>query len=413
MMSAGTELELEQIDWPAIIRPRSLVVWGQASAEPTSLTGALIKARAQTPAFRAFAGISYGNSVAPELTDRISYTSYCGTGANRSLADQLSILPVPYSRLAQTLTRYAADDLVLLLKLAPGADADHFSFGPGADYAADLIGAARIVIAEVSRAAPRTGLGRDIARHQLDHIVYTDSDCLFPAPTTPADTEAAIAAHVASLIDDGSVIQIGLGSLPEAIMDALHGHQHLGIHSGLLTAGMARLHQAGVITNARKSIDPGLTVAGVLSGDASLMNWADGNTDIRLRPASYTHNPQVLASIDNFIAINSAIEVDLTGQVNAEVAGGRYVGAVGGSGDFLRGAASSNGGVGIIALPSTARGRSRIVRDLSGPVTTARSDVGVVVTEFGIADLRNATLEERKARLLAITHPDHRDLLKS
>jgi acetyl-CoA hydrolase len=170
--------------------------------------------------------------------------------------------------------------------------------------------------------------------------------------------------------------------------------------------------EGGVITNARKSIDPGKTIAGVMMGGRRIHEFAHRNEAIEFRSTRYTHDPDVLASIDRLVAVNSAVEVDLSGQINAEVAGGCYVGAVGGALDFLRGARRSRGGVPIIALPSTAgNGGSRIVASLSGPVSTPRSDAGIFVTEYGIADLRGLTLRQRRERMLAIAHPDHRGAL--
>lgn len=410
-MRAGKRVALDALSWTELVKPGDLVVWAQASAEPVALTGSLMSARHEIGAFRVFAGISYGGSVAPEFTDAISYTSYCGTGQNRRLGPALDILPVHYSRLPSALSEMSDGNLVLLLSLAPGATPDHFSYGVGGDYVADLISSARTVIAEISSHTPRTGTGKDVSRSQIDVIVETDSLPLAPKTAEVGPVELQIADHVAGLIRDGSVLQIGLGTLPAAILKALGHHKDLGLHSGLLTQDVAELCEAGVITNALKTIDRGYSVTGLLSGDTELMKWADRNPALRIRPSSYTHASHILRQIDNFVALNSAIEVDLTGQVNAELAAGRYVGAVGGAGNFLRGAAESKGGMGIIALPSTSRGRSRIVQTLSGPVTTPRSDIDFVVTEFGVADLRNATLQERRERLIAIADPDQQHLL--
>jgi acyl-CoA hydrolase len=176
------------------------------------------------------------------------------------------------------------------------------------------------------------------------------------------------------------------------------------------------LARTGVITNARKTIDRGVSVAGVLMGSREVRDFAHCNPSVQMRPVDYTHAADVLASIDRFVAVNSAIEVDLTGQVNAEVAGGVYVGAVGGAADFLRGAHRSKGGLPIVALPSRTRKGSesigRIVAHLAGPVSTARSDAGIIVTEHGIADLRGLTLSQRVRRMLDIAHPDDRDRLE-
>lgn len=401
-MRQGQDTKLQDVSWPGIVRPGSLIVWGQGCAEPTSLTASLVSQRHAIASLRAFIGISFADSVAPEYTDAIEYVSYCGTARNRTLGAALDILPANYSELPGLL---GGEDVVLLLQLAPGADEDHFSFGAGAEYPADLIDRASIVIAEINSQAPVTGSGKEVHRKQLDMLVHTSTPLAVPPPVTPTKVEEAISRNVANLIEDGATIQVGLGGMPAAVLKALTGHRDLGVHSGLITNEIADLAREGVITNAYKSIDRGLTVTGLLSGDATLMRWADRNPDLSLRPTTYMHAPDVLRRIDKFVAINSAIEIDLTGQVNAEVAGGRYVGAVGGAGNFLRGAMESRGGLGIIALPATAKGRSRIVKSLSGPVSTARSNISFVVTEFGVADLRNATLRQRQDRLLAIAAP--------
>jgi acetyl-CoA hydrolase len=221
----------------------------------------------------------------------------------------------------------------------------------------------------------------------------------------------AVAAQVAAVVPDEATLQFGIGALPEACLDALHGHSGLGIHSGIINDAAMRLIDAGVATGEHKTVDPLIAVAGVVGGSADLFAFLDQNPAVNLRGTWYTHDINVLGDQHRMVAINSAIEVDLTGQVNAEVAKSRYVGAIGGATDFLRGAARSTGGVGIIALPSTAGASSRIVARLSGPVSTARSDVGVIVTEYGAADLRGLSISKRVEALLAIAHPDHRDTL--
>jgi acetyl-CoA hydrolase len=180
------------------------------------------------------------------------------------------------------------------------------------------------------------------------------------------------------------------------------------MHSGSLGAGMMTLAEAGALTNSRKGRDAGVTVGGVLMGGEALRRYAHLNPRLSLRGTEYTHDAQVLASLDRFTAINSAIEVDLTGQVNSEVAGNAYVGALGGILDFLQGAHASSNGLPIVALPSLARQRSRIVASLSGPVTVPRGCPCVIVTEHGVADLRGLTLSQRIDRMLGIAHPAHR-----
>ena len=410
MQRSGTTIAATGFRWTDLLRPDDLIVWGQANAEPTTLTHCLMEQKDALPAVRAFVGIGYAGSACPDHADRIAVQSYCGTGTNRALGDALSILPVAYDQLAPLL---GAQEPVLLLSLAPGVDADHFGFGAGADYPTDIIGSARLVIAEVNRQAPRTGAGREIRRNQIDLIVETDT----PLPLAPATrigaVDSAIAQRVAELIPDGATLQIGLGSIPAAVLRRLHDHRDLGIHSGLICDEVAMLAEAGVVTNTRKTVDRGHTVCGVLAGGEALLTWANDNHALRLRPTSYTHDSAVLRSIENLVALNSAIEIDLSGQVNAELADGRYVGAVGGAGAFLRGAQAARGGLPIVALPSTVGERSRIVARLSGPVSTSRSDVGIVVTEFGSVDLRGTDLRRRRELLLSICDPAHRTAIEA
>jgi len=221
--------------------------------------------------------------------------------------------------------------------------------------------------------------------------------------------------------------------LLDIVLRHLHGHRDLGVHSGMITDETAALIEAGVITGARKSVDRGLTVTGLLLGSQALIKTAAVDKSIRLRDTRYTHDQAVLAAQHALVAINSAIEVDLTGQANIEVAAGRYIGGTGGAADFLRGAARSAGGVPVIALPSTtgplttgpsttgpstagpssAGTASRIVARLNGPAGLSRADAGVIVTEYGVADLRGLSLARRRERMIAIAHPDHRAALES
>ena len=228
-----------------------------------------------------------------------------------------------------------------------------------------------------------------------------------------SDTDEAIARHSAQFIGDGSVIQTGVGAVPDAILRLLHDRKDLGVHSGMLGDGLVDLVEAGVITNARKAIDKGVSINGALIGTKRLYQWAHQNKAIRMCSTAYTHDAAVLAQLDRLVTINSALEVDLTGQVNAEQTGAAYMGGTGGQVDFVRAGARSAGGHSIIALSATAKGGSlsKIVPTLSGPVTTARTEVDVIVTEFGAAELKGQSLAERTKRLIAISHPDFREAL--
>lgn len=399
--------DVSELDLASFIQPGDTVAWGQACAEPLTLAEAVAKQRRRLGGIRCFTGISSSSAVRPEHSDYLSFASYTAAGANRVLADagMLNILPVHYSALPQA----HAD--VIFLSLPPPRPDGTFGFGLGADYVASLLREARVVIAEINDQVPDLSCEPLLRADDLDVVVNVSrSPAEYPAPA-PRDVEDAVARHVADLIPDGATIQLGIGSMPSAVARRLRDHRDLGVHSGMITDAVAELIEGGVVTGARKTVDRGQVVTGFIMGTRRLINLAAAHPAITLRDTRYTHDPAVLAAQAQLIAINSATEVDLTGQANTETAAGHYIGAVGGAIDFARGAARSPGGVPIIALPSTAGSASRIVARLSGPATLARADAGVIVTEYGVADLRGLTLAQRRERMLAIAHPDHRNTL--
>lgn len=418
--------DIAALDLARYIRPGDTVAWGQACAEPLTLAEALAAQRRQLGGVRCFTGISSSPALRAENSDYLSFASYSASWANRALgqAGLLDILPSHYSDLPRILGGGALRADVLFLALPPAGPGGTFALGLGADYLTPLIGRVGTVIAEVNDQIPEIGCDRRLSRSEIDVIVHTSRPpAEYPEgpgrPEGPAsDAEAAIAGHVAALVPDGATIQLGIGALPAAVVRRLRGHRDLGVHSGLITDGIAELIEAGVVTGARKSLDQGLAVTGFLMGTRALIARAAVDKSIQLRDTCYTHDHAVLAAQHALVAVNSATEVDLTGQANTETAAGRYVGGVGGAADFLRGAARSPGGVPVIALPSTAgpgghAGASRIVARLSGPVSLARADAGVIVTEYGVADLRGLTLARRRERMLAIAHPAHRAALEA
>lgn len=402
-------------DLARFVKAGDTVCWGQAAAEPLALTRPLMAQRAEIGGLTAFVGISWCDTVDVAFTDHVRFMSYCGTGLNRHLAaaDRLDILPLHYSMLEHTLGRTVD---VLLLQLTPPGTDGRYGFALASEYLVPLVKSARVVIAEVNTEAPVIGCAHTLAPDDIHAIVRTARPLPEPPATAAGETEACIAEHVAALVEDRAVLQVGLGALPERIARQLAGHRDLGIHTGLINDGMGHLIETGAVTNAYKTRDTGISVTGLVAGSNRLLRLMHRNPAVRMQTTAYTHDPGVLAGLDRFTAINSAVEVDLTGQVNAEVAAGRYVGAVGGAADFLRGAARSSRGLPIVALPSTARGRtglvSRIVARLDGPVSTARSDAGVIVTEYGAADLRGLSLAQRTRRMVEIAAPPFREALE-
>ena len=231
----------------------------------------------------------------------------------------------------------------------------------------------------------------------------------------PTPEEAAVGNNVATLIEDGATLQMGIGTIPDAVCAALTGHRHLGIHSEMWSDGALALIQSGAVDNSRKKIHPGKTVSGFVTGSRRLYDFIDDNPSVVQLDIAYVNSPNVIARNPQVCAINSAVEVDLSGQVCADSVGPRIISGVGGQMDFMRGAALSEGGKPILALTSrTRRGKSRIVPTLAAGagVVTTRSHMHWVVTEHGTADLYGKTLAERARALIGIAHPDDREGLE-
>ncbi len=406
------ELRLEELEFSRLIKAGDGVIWGQGAAEPVPLTAALMAQRHDIGRFSVFLGATWSDSIRPEHADCVRLSAYCAAGRNRGLASAaaLDILPCHYSHLGGFIRSGRLKSDVLLLQVAERNG--EYSLAIAHEYLIPALDRARVVIAEVNAQAPFTYGERMLAGSDIDVLVRTDRPPLELRLPAPGEVELAIARNVAALIEDGATLELGLGALPDTILGLLADRRDLGIHSGVIGDKVAELMQRGVITNARKSIDRGVTTAGVMMGRCALLDFASENRSLYFRSSDYTHSPDVLPRIDDFVAINSAVEVDLTGQVNAEVAGGQYIGGVGGAVDFARGAQRSKGGLPVFAMSSTAGAASRVVARLGGPVTTPRSDAGVIVTEYGVADLRGLTLSARVGAMIAIAHPDHREELE-
>jgi acyl-CoA hydrolase len=397
----------------ALIRPGDTLWWGQAAAEPLTLTRAVVAHRqtlARGGRLKAFIGVGSSSTLHPDHADVFDFTACIAGGTHRALAAAgvLNIIPGHYSRLTEWIRPgNLAVDVVLVQVSAPDSQG-RYSLGLMQEYLPAAIRQARVVIGEVNPAIPWTHGGMHLTRQDFALLVDARHPPLQIACEEPGPVEQAIAANIADLIDDGATLQIGIGKIPEAVLSMLHDRRDLGLHSGAIGDGIPRLARAGIFTNRRKGRDAGVSIGGILMGSDELYAWAHNNPALSLHGTDYTHDPEVLASLNRFVAINAALEVDLTGQINAEVAGGAYVGGVGGASDFLRGAARSPGGLPIVALPATARGTSRIVSRLSGPVSIPRSDAGLIVTEHGVADLRGLSLPRRVQSMIRIAAPEHR-----
>ncbi|WP_025339133.1 acetyl-CoA hydrolase/transferase family protein [Pseudomonas sp. FGI182] len=407
-------LDAQAPDLTSLIRSGDTIMWGQANAEPLTLIQALVNQRHAIGRVRVFLGIGQNSLLEPGHADAIDFLAYCASGSNRKLAQAglLDILPAHYSQFPRLIEQKALRIDVLMLQVPPPDALGRYSLGMAREYLVPALKSARVVLAEVNPSIPWTYGGPYLQEDDFDLLVPCAVQSLTPSASSPGPIEVAIGRHVASFVEDGATLQTGIGNIPDAVLAQLHDRRELGVHSGAIGDGIAELAMAGIITNGCKSIDVDVSIGGVLIGGELVRRYAHLNRALELRGTDYTHNPQVLGKIDRFVAINSAIEVDLSGQVNSEVAGGRYLGGVGGIVDFIRAAQSSRGGVPIIALPSTAGGQSRIVTALSGPATVPRSDGCVIITEHGVADLRGLSLAQRAARLIAVAAPEHREALE-
>lgn len=305
-------------------------------------------------------------------------------------------------------------DIAVLSLSAPDKHG-YCSFGVTVDYQMKLARTAQTVIGIINRLMPRTLGHEHIHISDLDYVLELDEP-LLQSPSAPAgDVELAIGRNCAALINDGDTLQLGFGKIPDAVLMSLGNKHDLGIHTEMFSDGVVDLVEAGIITNRKKTLDPGMTVATFLLGTDKLYNFVDDNPRVAMRPVDYTNDPRVIAQQDNIVAINSCLQVDLYGQVCAEMVRGQQYSGVGGQLDFLRGASLARNGCAILAMPSTAQdGRvSRIALHLeeNSVVTTTRNDVDYVITEYGVAKLRGKTLKRRAAELIAIAHPDFRDEL--
>jgi len=307
---------------------------------------------------------------------------------------------------------------VALIQVSPPDDHGYCSFGVEVGVTKAAAQAARIVIAEVNQQMPRTLGDSFIHVSKLTHIVPVDYALPEVQMGSTSEIAAQIARLIAGLIPDGATLQTGIGAIPDAVLKELTGHRDLGVHTELFADGVIDLVERGVINGERKTLHIGKMVAGFVLGTQRLYRFVDDNPIIELHPSEYVNDPFVIAQNARMVAINSAIEIDLTGQVCADSIGPRLYSGVGGQVDFIYGASRSEGGIPIIALPSSAlikgQNTSKIVPLLQhgAGVVTTRSHVRFIVTEYGVAELYGKTIRQRARALINIAHPEFRDELE-
>ena len=406
-----------------VIPPHSHCSLSDGAADPRAITREIEKRYAE------FIDVSFmqgppGERIEmfdPQMEGHIRYEPFVGPvgqykdyweGVRTGVSDYL---PSYFSGIERLMRdgHYPID--VAIVSLSTPNEQGYCTLGVSCSYQRTAMQAAKIVIAEVNEQMPRMFGETSVHVSELDYIIEAN-EALPVIPDAPiGDAERQIGEFCASLVEDGSTIQAGIGKLPNAALDALANKKDLGVHSELFTSKMMELAEKGVITASKKTLHNGINIATVLEGTKELYDWSNDNPFVQLFPVGYVNDPTVIAQNDQLVSINSCIEVDLFGQVAAESFGHKQATGAGGQVDFVRGATMSRGGKSIIVINSTAaRGTVSKIRLFLTPgslVTTPRNETQFIVTEYGIADLRGKTNSERAKALIGIAHPDFREQL--
>jgi len=410
---------IEAEDVPGLLRPGMTVFVAGATAEPSAAIEALKAAPEASRGVR-YVGVSVpgvNNTDFSSFHEEAAVTAFFSTPATRAAvaAGRIDFLPMQY----RVIYDYLADEVPidLVLTQLPPADADgRISLGISVDFLPAVLDKAGIVVGEFNRRQPSVRGAPALDPVRIDYAF--NSDRQLPALPVPKLGEAAatIGKLVADLVRDGDCIQIGIGAIPEAAMAAMGSKNDLGLHSGMVSDGLTKLIDSGTMNGSRKTIDRGKHVCGGSVGSTALHDWAGRAENLLFCPVTHTHDVTVIAQIDNFFSINSALEIDLYGQLNADMLGHEQLSGTGGSVDFMRGAALAQGGKSIVALQATAARCtiSRIVPTLKAETaaTALRTDIDYVVTEYGARRLKSLSVEDRARALIDLAAPAFRDELR-
>lgn len=328
--------------------------------------------------------------------------------------DRVDYLPCFLSEMPALFRRKVLALEAALIQVTPPDQHGYCSLGTSVDIVRAAVENAKLVVAQINPNLPRT-FGDGIIHVSQIHLAVETDHPIYESPVKmPSEEELAIGRHVAGLVEDEATLQVGIGAIPDAVLGALGHHKNLGIHTEMWSDAAIPLMETGVITNTKKKIHPGKTVSTFVSGTKKLFQFIDNNPSVLLLDAAYVNNPTVIAKNPKVTAINSAVEIDLSGQVCADSVGSRIISGVGGQMDFMRGAALSENGKPIIAITSrTKKGESKIspVLRLGAGVVTTRAHVHFVATEYGVIDLFGKSLHQRARALIEIAHPDDRESL--
>ncbi len=388
-------------------------------AEPETLVEALMQRAPHVQDVEIVHMMTMGKApyVAPEMADHFRHNAVFIGGNVRDAINEgrADYTPVYLSEIEDLFESGAMPLDVALIEVSPPDSHGFCSFGVGVDTTLTAARLARYVVAQVNDQMPRTYGDSFIHVSKIDAIVESSRPLCAMKRIEVTDMQAAIARNVAGLIEDGAVLQTGIGGIPDAVLPLLMDRKDLGVHSELVSDGVIPLIDAGVITGARKNFKPRKIILGFALGTKNLFEYVDNNPIFEFHPTAYTNDPALIARNDNMVAINSALQVDITGQVCSDSIGTYFYSGIGGQVDFLRGASRSKGGKPIIALSSTAKNGtiSRITPMLApgAGVVTSRGLIRYVVTEYGVAYLHGKSIRERAQALIEIAHPKFRDEL--
>jgi 4-hydroxybutyrate CoA-transferase len=389
-------------------------------AEPEQLVKAMVARADELRMVKVIHILTRGiaDYVRPEMSGSFRHVAlFSGANVRDAINEgRADFVPIFLSEIESLFSSGALPIDVALIHVSPPDEHGFCSFGAGVDTTKTAAECARTVIAQVNPKMPRTLGDSFIHLNKIHHIVEVNQDLLeFPMGSI-SDIAMRIGRHIADLIEDGSTLQLGIGEIPDAVLNYLTEKKHLGIHSEMVSDGVIDLIDKGIITNERKTLHPGKILIGFVLGTKRLFDYINNNPIFEFHPSQYINDPFIISRNEKQVAINSAIEVDLTGQICADSIGYSFYSGIGGQVDFVRGSARSKGGKPIIALRSTAVNDtfSRIVPHLKegAGVVTSRGDVHYVVTEFGVAYLHGKTVRERCQSLIKIAHPKFREELE-
>jgi acyl-CoA hydrolase len=402
------------------VRSGMRIFIGSGCATPQALVAALARRGPAVHDVEIVHILTFGEApyAKPELLGHFRHNAFfIGPNVRSAVNDGLAdYTPVFLSEIPRLFRRRELPLDVALVQVSPPDPHGYCSFGISVDVVKAAVESAAFVIAEVNPNLPRTLGDSFVHIRDLDALVQGDAPVLEHVAEEPSYEARKIAEFIEPLVDDGSTLQTGIGAIPSAVLAALGHKRDLGMHTEMLTEAVVPLIETGVLTGRRKGLLPGKIVTSFVFGNRAFYQYLDNHPAFEFRPTEFTNDPFQIARNPNMVAISSAIEVDLTGQVCADSIGGRLYSGFGGQVDFIRGAARSEGGKPIIALPSTTRdGRiTRIVPRLQegAGVVTSRADVHYVVTEFGVAFLHGRSIRQRAEALIRIAHPKFRDELE-